>query len=107
MNGLNRVCKKLNVDCAPAVVGFDFHSGWSHPTFDGFIVCEEFSELVTDAWVQEQEDIEKREKEKYEKRVFGNWKTLIKGLLLRERLNIKYNYKIAQDKNKKQLPKKT
>lgn len=50
--GLNKVARKLNIDCAPAVVGFDFHSGWSHPTFDGFVVCEEFAETLTAAWEQ-------------------------------------------------------
>lgn len=48
--GLNKVAKKMNIDCAPAMVGFDFHSGWSHPVYDGFVVCEEFSEALIAAW---------------------------------------------------------
>lgn len=48
--GLNRVAKKLDIDCAPAVTGFDFHSGGSHPTFDGFVVCEEYVEVLIAAW---------------------------------------------------------
>lgn len=27
---LHRVAKKLNIDAAPAVTGFDFHGGYSH-----------------------------------------------------------------------------
>lgn len=50
--GLNKVCKKLNVDCASAIVGFDFHGGWSHPVYDGFVVCEEFGDTVIAAWEQ-------------------------------------------------------
>lgn len=50
MPGLNKVAKKLNVDCAPALVGFDFHSGWSHPTYDGYVVCKEFEEALVAAW---------------------------------------------------------
>lgn len=34
---LSRTCKKMNVDCAQAVIGFDFHSGSSHPTFDAIV----------------------------------------------------------------------
>lgn len=49
---LNKVARKLNIDCAPAVVGFDFHSGWSHPVFDGFVVCEEFKDTLIAAWEQ-------------------------------------------------------
>lgn len=50
--GLNKVAKKLNIDCASAVVGFDFHSGWSHPMFDGFVVCEEYKDTLIAAWEQ-------------------------------------------------------
>ncbi|XP_015775545.1 PREDICTED: DNA repair protein complementing XP-C cells homolog [Acropora digitifera] len=31
INGIQRVAKKLGIDCAQAVVGFDFHCGFSHP----------------------------------------------------------------------------
>uniref|UniRef100_T1PIT9 Rad4 beta-hairpin domain 3 n=1 Tax=Musca domestica TaxID=7370 RepID=T1PIT9_MUSDO len=90
--GLNRVCKKLGIDCANAVVGFDFHQGACHPTYDGFVVCEEFQDQVTAAWYQEQEEQERKEQEKYEARVYGNWKKLIRGLLIRERLKLKYDF---------------
>uniref|UniRef100_A0A182SZF6 Rad4 beta-hairpin domain-containing protein n=1 Tax=Anopheles maculatus TaxID=74869 RepID=A0A182SZF6_9DIPT len=89
---LNRVCKKLRIDCAQAVTGFDFHGGSSHPVYDGFVVCEEFRDVVVDAWHQEQQAEEQRAREKYEKRVYGNWKKLIKGLLIRRKLQHKYNF---------------
>ncbi|PSN56147.1 hypothetical protein C0J52_03340 [Blattella germanica] len=75
--GLNRVARKLGIDCAPAMIGFDFHAGGTHPVFDGFI---------------EQDEAEKRRKEKLEKRVYGNWRRLIKGLLIRERLKLRYSF---------------
>jgi xeroderma pigmentosum group C-complementing protein len=90
--GLNKVCKKLNIDCASAVVGFDTHGGFPHAVYDGYIVCKEFEEKVIDAWNREQEEIERKEQEKMEKRVYGNWKKLIKGLFIRERLMLKYNF---------------
>lgn len=90
--GLNRICKKLRIDCAQAVTGFDFHGGSSHPVYDGYVVCEEYRDLVVDAWHEEQIQEERREQEKYEKRVYGNWKKLIKGLLIRRRLQNKYNF---------------
>ncbi|VEN46847.1 unnamed protein product [Callosobruchus maculatus] len=94
--GLNRICKRMNIDCASAIVGFDFHCGGSVPTYDGFVVCEEYADQLIAAWELEQEDRELREKEKVEKRVYGNWKRLIKGLLIRERLNRKYNFDIGK-----------
>uniref|UniRef100_A0A336MZD9 CSON007305 protein n=1 Tax=Culicoides sonorensis TaxID=179676 RepID=A0A336MZD9_CULSO len=90
--GLNKVCKKLQIDCAPAVVGFDFHSGSSHPVYDGFVVCEEFEETVTEAWYEDQQEQERKDREKIEKRVYGNWRKLIKGLWIRERLQARYNF---------------
>ncbi|XP_035774301.1 DNA repair protein complementing XP-C cells homolog [Anopheles albimanus] len=89
---LNRICKKLRIDCAQAVTGFDFHGGSSHPVYDGFVVCEEYRDLVVDAWHEEQAAEEQRAREKYEKRVYGNWKRLIKGLLIRQKLQHKYNF---------------
>nr|CAH7736099.1 unnamed protein product [Callosobruchus chinensis] len=94
--GLNRICKRMNIDCASAIVGFDFHCGGSVPSYDGFVVCEEYADQLIAAWELEQEDREQREKEKVEKRVYGNWKRLIKGLLIRERLNRKYNFDIGK-----------
>jgi len=36
--------------CFLAMVGWDSHGGWSHPVFDGYIVCEEHVEMLMDAW---------------------------------------------------------
>lgn len=74
------------------MVGFDFHGGSSHPMFDGFVVCEEFAELVTEKWCEEQEEAYRKSKEKQTQRIYDNWKKLIKGLLIRERLQRKYNF---------------
>lgn len=92
VNGLNRICRKLGIDCANAVVGFDFHQGACHPAFDGFVVCEEFADLVTDAWREDQEAQEQKQEEKYLARVYGNWKKLIRGLMIRENLKHKYKF---------------
>ncbi|XP_066149053.1 DNA repair protein complementing XP-C cells homolog [Euwallacea fornicatus] len=90
--GLNKVAKRLNIDCASAITGFDFHGGWSHPIYDGFVVCEEFKDQLVTAWEEEQDELDRKEQEKIDKRVYGNWKRLIRGLLIRERLKIKYNF---------------
>ncbi|XP_045763867.1 DNA repair protein complementing XP-C cells homolog [Maniola jurtina] len=101
--GLNRVAKKLNIDCAPAMTGFDFNGGWSHPVYDGFVVCKEFEEVITEAWIKDQEDQERKEQEKIEARVYGHWRKLIRGLLIKERLKAKYGFEepsTSQDKKK-------
>lgn len=90
---LHRVARKLDIDCVQAVTGFDFHGGYCHPVTDGYIVCEEYKDVLLAAWEKEQALIEKKEKEKKEKRALGNWKLLVKGLLIRERLRLRYGAK--------------
>ncbi|XP_069549980.1 DNA repair protein complementing XP-C cells isoform X1 [Brachyistius frenatus] len=90
---LHRVARKLDMDAAPAVTGFDFHGGYSHAVTDGYIVCEEHEEILRAAWVEEQELQKQKEKEKKEKRVISNWTLLVKGVLIRERLKRRYGKK--------------
>ncbi|XP_007948793.1 DNA repair protein complementing XP-C cells [Orycteropus afer afer] len=90
---LHRVARKLNIDCVQAITGFDFHGGYSHPVTDGYIICEEYKDVLLAAWENEQALIEKKEKEKKEKRAQGNWKLLTKGLLIREKLKLRYGTK--------------
>ncbi|XP_038149783.1 DNA repair protein complementing XP-C cells isoform X1 [Cyprinodon tularosa] len=90
---LHRVARKLNLDAAPAVTGFDYHGGYSHAVTDGYIVCEEDEEVLRAAWVEEQEIQRQKEKEKKEKRAIASWTLLVKGLLIRERLKRRYNQK--------------
>ncbi|TKS77279.1 DNA repair protein complementing XP-C cells [Collichthys lucidus] len=90
---LHRVARKLDIDAAPAVTGFDFHGGYSHAVTDGYIVCEEHEEILRAAWVEEQELQKQKEKEKREKRVTSNWALLVKGLLIREKLKQRYGKK--------------
>ena len=87
---MHRVARKLGIDAAPALVGFDSHTGGSHPVYDGYVVCEEFEETLLDAWNAEQDEKARRELEKREKRVRDNWRRLIRGLLIRARLEKKY-----------------
>uniref|UniRef100_A0A182M7K0 Rad4 beta-hairpin domain-containing protein n=1 Tax=Anopheles culicifacies TaxID=139723 RepID=A0A182M7K0_9DIPT len=90
--GLNKVCKRLQIDCAPALTGFDMAKMRVVPVYEGFVVCKEYAEQAVEEWYKEMEKEEIREQEKLEKRVYGNWKRLIKGLLVRRKLQNKYNF---------------
>lgn len=41
---------------------------------------------------QEIDESAKRNEEKREKRIYGNWKRLIRGLLIREKLKLRYAF---------------
>ncbi|KAF7991627.1 hypothetical protein HCN44_010428, partial [Aphidius gifuensis] len=97
--GLNKVARKLGIDCSPAVVGFNFGCRGALPAFEGFVVCEEFEETLRQAWDEEQIEAEKRANEKREKRIWGNWRKLIRGLLIREHLAEKYDFAGTKDKD--------
>ncbi|XP_063952746.1 DNA repair protein complementing XP-C cells homolog [Lytechinus pictus] len=88
--GLNKIARKLDIDCAPAMMGWDFHSGYIHPVLDGFVVCEEHVEVLVAAWEEDRAEQEKKEKEKREARAMNHWKLFIKSLLIRERLKERY-----------------
>ncbi|XP_054904591.1 DNA repair protein complementing XP-C cells isoform X2 [Poeciliopsis prolifica] len=90
---LHRVARKLDLDAAPAVTGFDYHGGYSHAVTDGYIVCEEDEEVLRAAWVEDQGIQKQKEKEKKEKRAIASWTLLVKGLLIRERLKQRYSQK--------------
>ncbi|XP_066600589.1 DNA repair protein complementing XP-C cells homolog [Prorops nasuta] len=94
---LNRVARKLGIDCAPAVVGFNFGKMGAVPAIEGYVVCEEYEDTLREAWEEEQVLAQKRAKDKRDKRIYGNWKRLIKGLLIRERLAARYNFNDEED----------
>ena len=87
---LNKLCRTLGIDCAPAVVGFDAHHGFSHAVYDGWVVCEEFKDIVIDAFKEDERQNEIKMIEKKKERIWSNWKNLIRSILVRERLKIKY-----------------
>ncbi|XP_063989217.1 DNA repair protein complementing XP-C cells homolog [Diachasmimorpha longicaudata] len=95
--GLNRIARKLKIDCAPACVGFNFGCRGALPAFEGFIVPEEHEDTLREAWEEEQVLAAKRAREKRDKRIWGNWRKLIRGVMIRERLAAKYEFKADDD----------
>jgi len=91
MPNLKQVCRRLKVECAAAVVGFDAHGGWSHAVYDGWVICEQFKEAVVLAYEEEEIQNNKKMIEKHQEKIWSNWKRLIKVMLIRERLKLKYN----------------
>ncbi|XP_055641166.1 DNA repair protein complementing XP-C cells homolog [Toxorhynchites rutilus septentrionalis] len=90
--GLNKICKRLRVDCAPTITGFEYRNNACQAVYDGYVVCAEFRDQVIDEWYQEQVELERKEDEKVKKRVYGNWKRLVMGLFIRKKLKDRYNF---------------
>ncbi|XP_035779261.1 DNA repair protein complementing XP-C cells homolog [Anopheles albimanus] len=90
--GLNRICRRLRIDCAQAITGFEYRSGGCQAVYDGFVVCEEFRERLLDEWYQEQVELERKEQERRRERIHANWRRLIVGLRIRKKLKDRYNF---------------
>lgn len=71
------------------------------PAIEGFVVCAEYEDTLREAWEEEQMQAAKRAAEKREKRIYGNWRKLIKGLLIREKLSQKYEFPVKSKANKR------
>lgn len=96
-SGTVRVCKKLGIDYAEAVTGFEFGSKMAVPVIEGVVVAAENETLVTDAWIAEEAEKRKREQLKAEKRILQTWRKFLFGLRIAERVREEYGSGLARD----------
>lgn len=82
--------KRLGIDYAPAMVGFEFRKGGSTPVFDGIVVCSEFMDSILEAYAEEKERREKEEKKIDEAQALSRWYQLLSSIVTRQRLNDRY-----------------
>ncbi|KAL3634209.1 hypothetical protein CASFOL_021263 [Castilleja foliolosa] len=81
------VAKRLNLDYAPAMVGFEHRNGRSFPLFKGIVVCAEFKNAILEAYLEEEERREAEEKRKNEAEAVSRWYQLLSSIITRQRLN--------------------
>ncbi|XP_053695974.1 DNA repair protein complementing XP-C cells homolog [Sabethes cyaneus] len=89
---ISKICRRLKVDYATAVVGFGVHAGGNHPVFEGIVICKEFEEHVLQEYERDKLEQEQRKHLHRERTIYANWRKLIKGMLIRSRLKHKYNF---------------
>ena len=88
--GIHRIAKLLDIDFAPAMMGWDFSSGYCHPVIDGIVTAKENKSVLVAAWEQQQDDSRKKQEEKREKKIYERWRLLIRGVLLKERVQKRF-----------------
>ncbi|RDX74721.1 DNA repair protein RAD4, partial [Mucuna pruriens] len=84
------VAKRLEIDYAPAMVGFEFKNGRSYPVFDGIVVCAEFKDVLLEAYAEEEERRRAEEKKRDETQALSRWYQLLSSIVTRQRLNNRY-----------------
>ena len=87
--GLDKIAKSLDVDCVPAMRGWDFSGFRARPILEGFVVCAENEQLLRDCWTEKLREAEAKNREF---RAVTNWTRLVKALKIRQIIKRKYEY---------------
>ncbi|KIX02167.1 uncharacterized protein Z518_08106 [Rhinocladiella mackenziei CBS 650.93] len=90
LKGTVRICKKLEIDFAEAVTGFEFGNKMAIPICEGVVVAKENEKAVIDAWSKFHEEQRRKEESKKEKLVLDLWRKFVMGLRIRERVQDTY-----------------
>ncbi|MCD9643768.1 hypothetical protein HAX54_031467 [Datura stramonium] len=81
------VAKRLQIDFAPAMVGFEFRNGRSLPVYEGIVVCTEFKDAILEAYAEEEVRREAKERRRTEAEALSRWYQLLASLITRQRLH--------------------
>ncbi|TYH62035.1 hypothetical protein ES332_D07G091300v1 [Gossypium tomentosum] len=84
------VAKRLEIDYAPAMVGFEFRNGRAVPVYDGIVVCTEFKDAILEAYAEEEERRAAEEKKQTEAQAISRWYQLLSSVITRQKLNSYY-----------------
>ncbi|KAJ5175930.1 uncharacterized protein N7482_001807 [Penicillium canariense] len=99
--GTVRICKKLGIDYAEAVTGFEFGSKMAVPVIQGVVIAAENEDLLRDAWRTDAAEKRKREQLKAEKRILQTWRKFLFGLRITERVREEYGgFDVAEDRQR-------
>jgi len=88
--GTVKVCKRLGIDFAEAVTGFEFGKQRAVPVITGVVVAKEYEKPVIDAWEIDEEERRKKEEGKREKVALAMWRKFLMGLRIVERVKEEY-----------------
>ncbi|KAG1295059.1 hypothetical protein G6F62_001031 [Rhizopus arrhizus] len=97
IRGIGKLAKRLGVDYADAVTGFEFVKMRSVPIIEGIVVAKEFQFVLMEALEEQEKDEAVRAIEKQEKEVYLRWRKLIKGLLVKARVDNEYGTSKSTD----------
>lgn len=91
------VVKRLGINFAPAMVGFEFRNGRTVPVYEGLVVCTEFRYAILEAYAEEEQRREEEEKKKDERQALSRWYQLLASMVTRQRLNESYRHDLASE----------
>jgi xeroderma pigmentosum group C-complementing protein len=96
MRGTTKICKRLGIDYAEAVTGFEFGHRMAVPIITGVVVAEEHETAVMEEWHKEAAERVRKEDEKRRQTAVGMWRKMLMVLRIVEQVKEKYG-DIAED----------
>ncbi|KAI1809379.1 Rad4-domain-containing protein [Poronia punctata] len=90
--GVVRVCKRLKIDYAEAVVGFEFGHRMAVPVIQGVVVAQEHYEKVMEELEKDEAERARKEDEKRRQAALGAWRKFLMGLRIADRMLQDYGH---------------
>lgn len=88
--GAIRVCKRLEIDYAEAVVDFEFGHRMAVPVIQGVVIAEEHYENVMEEIEKDEIERKRKEDEKRRKAALNMWRKFLMGMRIAERIRQEY-----------------
>lgn len=85
-----RVCKRLQIDYAEAVVDFEFGHRMAVPVIQGVVIAEEHYEHVMEELEKDEAERKRKEDEKRRKAALNMWRKFLMGMRIAERIRQEY-----------------
>jgi xeroderma pigmentosum group C-complementing protein len=88
--GTVKICKRLEIDYAEAVTGFEFGHRMAVPIINGVVVAEEHYDDVMDEWQKDEAERVRKEDEKRSKAAIHMWRKMLMGMRIVARVREEY-----------------
>ncbi|KAI1432237.1 Rad4 transglutaminase-like domain-containing protein [Xylaria sp. CBS 124048] len=90
--GTVRICRRLEIDYAEAVVGFEFGHRMAIPVIQGVVIAEENHERLIEELEKYEAEQARKADEKRKKAALGGWRKFLLGLRVSSRMNENYSH---------------
>eukprot|EP00002_Diphylleia_rotans_P026619 TRINITY_DN5316_c0_g1_i1.p1 TRINITY_DN5316_c0_g1~~TRINITY_DN5316_c0_g1_i1.p1 ORF type:complete len:770 (+),score=146.43 TRINITY_DN5316_c0_g1_i1:65-2374(+) len=81
--GIAAIAKKLEIDSAPALTGWEVRRDRKYPVIEGVVVAQEFAEILMAAYDENRELVAQRAEFERKSRIYRTWRRLARKLLNR------------------------
>lgn len=86
------MCKRLGIDFAEAVVGFEFGHRMAVPVIQGVVIAQEYYEHLIEELEKDEAEKARKEDEKRRKAALSTWRRFLMGLRIADRICQDYGH---------------